>query len=147
MIAVRSCAHAVVVSPCGVDFVPVLFVSCPRLSLLSKTKTQKPILDCPSSCPVADHVLQALCRLDPRHRPPGQRRKDLPAVKCLVVADGRPGALAIPLSGSSLTVMPCLKPRRSLRGTALTSPLRSSLLCKYKVRHPQPPKISRSFTI
>ncbi len=52
------------------------------------SKTQKPTLDCPFSCLAADHVLQALCRFDPRHRSPGQRPEDLPAVKHLVVADG-----------------------------------------------------------
>ena len=95
-------------SPCGVGFVHVhfrlLFPGCPQTSICSKP--QNPNLYCPFSCLAADHVLQALCRFDPRHRPPGQRAEDLPAVKHLVVADGRPGALTIPLLHSSLTVMP-----------------------------------------
>lgn len=70
-------------------FVPVLCVSCSRLSppVVQNPKNQKPILDCPSSSLAVDHVLQVHCPLDPRHRPPGQCPEDPHAVGQLVVAD------------------------------------------------------------
>lgn len=82
----------------------LLFPGCTQTSL--RLKSQKSILNCPFSCLAVDHVLQALCRFDSCHRPPGQRAADLPAVKHLVVADGRRGALAVPFSHSSFTLMP-----------------------------------------